>query len=147
MKISTRGRYALRLMIDLAIHQDEGPVRVKDISERQSISIKYMEQIISVLNKAGYVRSIRGPQGGYLLTKKPEEYTVGMILYLTEGNMAPVACLEYEVNDCERQASCATLDLWMELHEAIKGVLEKYTLQDLVQKQNVKGRNDYGKDI
>ena len=96
MKISTRGRYALRIMLDLALSDSGRPVRVKEIAERQEISEKYMEQIISVLNKAGYVRSIRGPQGGYFLTRKPEEYTTGMILRLTEGSMAPVDCLDYE---------------------------------------------------
>ena len=90
MKISTKGRYALRIMLDLALMDSGKPVRVKEIAERQEISEKYMEQIISFLNKAGFVRSMRGPQGGYFLTRKPEEYTVGMILRLTEGSMAPV---------------------------------------------------------
>ena len=94
MKISTKGRYALRLMLDLAIYDNGTPVRIKDISARQGISIKYLEQIVSILNKAGYVRAIRGPQGGYQLVKPPEEYTAGMILRLTEGNLAPVSCLE-----------------------------------------------------
>ena len=89
MKISTKGRYALRLMLDLALNNSGKPVRIRDVSERQNISDKYLEQIISVLNKARFVRSIRGPQGGYLLTRRPEEYTVGMILRLTEGSMAP----------------------------------------------------------
>ena len=91
MKISTKGRYALRLMLDLAMNGENNIVRIKDIAERQQISDKYLEQIISVLNKAGYVRSTRGPQGGYSLRKAPEEYTVGDILRLTEGSLAPVA--------------------------------------------------------
>lgn len=94
MKISTKGRYALRLMLDLALHDNGEPVRIKDIAARQEISDKYLEQIISSLNKAGYVKSIRGPQGGYKLAKKPSYYTVGMILRLTEGSLAPVACLD-----------------------------------------------------
>lgn len=132
MKISTKGRYALRLMLDLAINNTGEPVRIKDIAERQEISDKYLEQIISVLNKAGYVKSLRGPQGGYRLSKDPKEYTVGMILRLTEGSLAPVACLEDEVNECPRQDECATLNLWEKLYDAIKGVVDQYTLADLV---------------
>lgn len=133
MKISTKGRYALRMMLDLALCENREPVRLKDIAARQDISLKYLEQIISVLQKAGYVRSIRGPQGGYQLMKEPKEYTVGMILRLIEGNLAPVACLEDEVNQCPRQSKCVTLRLWKELNDAVKGVLDKYTLADLVE--------------
>lgn len=132
MKISTRGRYALRLMLDLALHESQEPVRLKDIAERQDISLKYLEQIISVLQKTGYVRSIRGPQGGYHLMRAPEEYTVGMILRLIEGDMSPVSCLENDVNLCPRQADCVTLRLWKELDGAIRGVIDRYTLADLV---------------
>lgn len=132
MKISTKGRYALRLMLDLALNNTGEPVRIKDIASRQEISDKYLEQIISVLNKAGYVRSLRGPQGGYRLVKDPKEYSVGMILRLTEGNLAPVACLEDEENQCSRQDECATLILWEKLYDAIKDVVDKYTLADLV---------------
>lgn len=135
MMISTRGRYALRLMLDLAINNSGEPVRIKEIAARQDISEKYLEQIISSLNKMGYVRSIRGPRGGYLLAMKPEEYTAGMILRLTEGSMAPVSCLEYEENDCERQNECATLLLWKKLDDAIKGVIDQVTLADLVEWQ------------
>lgn len=133
MKISTKGRYALRLMLDIALHDTGTPVRIKDIAARQNISDKYLEQIISVLNKAGFVKSIRGPQGGYLLTKNPSDYTVGMILRLTEGSLAPVSCLEYEENDCLRQDTCVTLRVWKELNEAIKGVVDHITLADLVE--------------
>ncbi|MDE7428567.1 MAG: Rrf2 family transcriptional regulator, partial [Lachnospiraceae bacterium] len=125
MKISTKGRYALRLMLDLAIHDTGEPTRIRDIAARQEISEKYLEQIISTLNKAGFVRSIRGPQGGYHLVKKPEQYTVGMILRLTEGSLAPVACLEDEVNLCERQEGCVTLRLWKMLDQAISQVVDK----------------------
>ena len=109
MRISTKGRYALRLMLDLGTNCSGDPIRLKDVARRQGISEKYLEQIISVLNKAGFVRSIRGPQGGYVLSKRPEEYTVGMILRLTEGSLAPVACMEDELNQCIRSGHCATL--------------------------------------
>lgn len=138
MKISTKGRYALRLMLDLALHDTGEPTRIRDIAARQEISEKYLEQIISTLNKAGFVRSIRGPQGGYHLMRKPEQYTVGMILRLTEGSLAPVACLEDEVNLCERQDSCVTLRLWQMLDQAISQVVDKVTLADLVEWQEQK---------
>lgn len=141
MKISTRGRYALRMMLDLAVNNNGEPIRLKDISKRQGISDKYLEQIISILNKAGFVRSIRGPQGGYMLNREPKEYTVGMILRLTEGSLAPVACLDYEPNDCERQNECVTLILWEKLNDAIKSVVDNITLQDLVQWQMEKSDN------
>ena len=141
MKISTRGRYALRMMLDLAVNNNGEPIRLKDISKRQGISDKYLEQIISILNKAGFVRSIRGPQGGYMLNREPKEYTVGMILRLTEGSLAPVACLDYEPNDCERRNECVTLILWEKLNDAIKSVVDNISLQDLVQWQMEKSVN------
>ncbi|MDD6797275.1 MAG: Rrf2 family transcriptional regulator [Clostridia bacterium] len=141
MKISTRGRYALRMMLDLAVNYNGEPIRLKDISKRQGISDKYLEQIISILNKAGFVKSIRGPQGGYRLTKEPKDYTVGMILRLTEGSLAPVSCLDDEVNECERQNECATLLLWQKLNDAIKGVVDGITLADLVAWQMQKTDN------
>ena len=140
MRISTKGRYALRLMLDIAMNDAEGkPVRVKDIAKRQEVSGKYLEQIVSVLTKAGYLRSIRGPQGGYLLTKRPDEYTVGMILRLTEGSLSPVDCLEEGAPVCNRVDSCTTILLWRKLNDAIRGVVDHVTLQDLVdwsQEQN-----------
>lgn len=142
MKISTKGRYALRLMIDLAVNDTGEPIRIKDISARQGISVKYLEQIVSILNRAGYVKAIRGPQGGYRLVKKPSEYTTGMILRLTEGSLAPVSCLDYEVNDCPRQDSCATLELWKRMDDAIKEVVDSVTLENLVDWQNEK-KGDY----
>lgn len=135
MKISTKGRYALRLMLDLALNNTGEPVRIRDIAARQEISDKYLEQIISTLNKAGYVKSIRGPQGGYHLAREPEKYTVGMILRLTEGPLAPVPCLDGEVNTCERQDTCVTLRLWRMLDTAISDVVDKVTLADLVEWQ------------
>ncbi|MEZ3502829.1 MAG: Rrf2 family transcriptional regulator [Lachnospiraceae bacterium] len=141
MKVSTRGRYALRIMLDLALADSSKPVRVKEIAERQGISEKYMEQIISILNKAGYVRSIRGPQGGYFLTRKPEEYTAGMILRLTEGSMAPVECLEYEDCNCSRQQDCVTFLLWKKLDDAIRGIIDDVTLEDLVSWSRERGQD------
>ena len=143
MKISTKGRYALRLMLDIALNGSENPVRIRDIASRQEVSDKYLEQIVSVLNKAGMVKSIRGPQGGYHLVKSPEEYTVGSILRLTEGSLAPVSCLEFDVNDCPRQEECLTLPLWEKLNDAIKGVVDKYTLADILEWQKEKGDNYY----
>lgn len=135
MRISTKGRYALRLMLDLALNDSEKPVRIKEIASRQEISDKYLEQIISVLNKACFVRSIRGPQGGYLLTRKPEEYTVGMILRLTEGSMAPVECIDDNIGGCSRMDNCATSIVWQKLNDAISNVIDNITLADLAQWQ------------
>ncbi|GLU98768.1 RrF2 family transcriptional regulator [Megamonas funiformis] len=132
MKISTKGRYALRLMLDIALNDAKTPVRIKDIAERQQISDKYLEQIVSSLNKAGFVKSLRGPQGGYRLTKKPEEYTVGMILRLIEGSLAPVACLDDDINNCTRADRCPTLILWEKLYDAISEVIDNITLADLI---------------
>ncbi len=141
MKISTKGRYALRLMLDIAMNSTVNPVPLKDTAERQSISVKYLEQIISSLVRVGYVKSIRGPQGGYRLAKAPADYTVGMILRQVEGSMVPVACLEEGGMDCTRQGECVTLRIWKELDEAIRGVLEKYTLEDLIGWQEELGGN------
>lgn len=120
-------------MLDLALNDTGEPVRIKEISERQGISNKYLEQIISSLTKAGFVRSLRGPQGGYRLTKRPDQYTVGMILRLMEGSLAPVACLDDEENLCEREDNCVTLILWKKLDAAIKGVVDTVTLGDMVE--------------
>jgi Rrf2 family protein len=133
MKISTKGRYALRMMLDIAQHSEEKPVSVKEIAARQEVSDKYLEQIISLLNGAGYVRSIRGPQGGYLLRKKPEEYTVGMILRLTEGTLSPVPCVEEDAIPCDREAGCVTVKLWRKLNNAISDVVDHVTLADLLE--------------
>lgn len=133
MKISTKGRYALRLMLDLALNDTGETIRIKDIAARQEISEKYLEQIIAVLNKAGYVKSVRGPQGGYRLARKPKDYTVGMILRLTEGSLAPVSCLDDDPNECSRQEDCVTIYIWEKLYAAINSVVDKYTLADLVE--------------
>lgn len=135
MLVSTKGRYALRTMVDLAMNGDGEPVKIKDIARRQDISGKYLEQIISMLSRAGFVRSIRGNQGGYFLSYPSEEYTVGMILRVVEGSLAPVECLNGEENICTRKEDCVTLKLWQELDDAIKGVVDRYTLDDLVEWQ------------
>lgn len=138
MKISTKGRYALRLMLDLALDKSEEPVRIREIAQRQEISDKYLEQIVSILNKAGYVKSVRGPLGGYRLTQEPGQYTVGMILRLTEGSLAPVGCVEIDHGVCERHEHCATKQLWKMLDYAISDVVDKVTLADLVEWQQEK---------
>ena len=132
MKISTKGRYALRLMLDIALHDTDEPVRVKDIAKRQDISVKYLEQIISVLVRAEYLRSIRGPQGGYRLTKKPEDYKVGMILRLTEGSLAPVACADEGNTECPRRETCPSRPVWQKLDTLINDYLDGITLDDLL---------------
>ena len=132
MRVSTEGRYALLLMLDIALNSKEKPVSIKDISARQRISDKYLEQIIAILNGAGFVKSVRGPQGGYLLKKKPEEYTVGMILRLTEGSLAPVACVEEEEPSCDKIEGCATYRIWDKLNKAINDVVDNITLADLM---------------
>ncbi len=135
MKISTKGRYALRLMIDLALNNTGENVSIKAISARQNISTKYLEQIISLLNRAGYVKSERGSNGGYKLTKKPEEYTVGMILRLTEGSLAITTCTEDEQNQCERYGTCPTVHLWEKLNNAISNVVDNITIADLAEEE------------
>ena len=132
MLISTKGRYALRVMIDLAEHQADGFVPLKVIAERQDISEKYLESIIKLLVKAKLLNGLRGKGGGYRLTKAPEQYTVGSILRLTEDSMAPVACLEPEANTCPRAAECRTLGLWRGLDKVINDYLNNYTLADLM---------------
>lgn len=120
-------------MLDLAMHDDGGFIPIKDIAKRQDISDKYLEQIISILGRAGFVKSVRGAGGGYKLTHPLKSYTVGMILRLTEGSLAPVACLDGNVNMCERKDQCATLMVWEKLYEAINGVVDSITLEDLVE--------------
>lgn len=132
MKISTKGRYALRLMMELALNGNDTPISIKEIAVRQGISDKYLEQIISIMNSAGYVRSIRGAGGGYVLTNEPRSYTVGMILRQTEGSLAPVACVD-ENNPCDRVENCATTEVWRRLNTAINDVVDNITLQDLIE--------------
>lgn len=134
--ISTRGRYALRLMIDLAQHNTGENIALRDICERQAISLKYLEQIVAQLSKAGLLKSARGAQGGYRLAKPPEEYTAGEILRLTEGNLAPVACLEQEPNDCQRAEGCEAVGFWKGLYKVINQYVDGVTLADLAGKDD-----------
>ena len=142
MKISTKGRYALRLMLDLASNDSGTPIRLKDVAKRQGISEKYLEQIISILNKAGFVRSVRGPQGGYSLSRTPADYTVGMILRLTEGSLCPVDCAAEENGSCDREDTCVTRMLWKKLDDAISSVVDHVSLEELLAWQNARA-DDY----
>ena len=142
MKISTKGRYALRLMLDLASNDSGTPIRLKDVAKRQGISEKYLEQIISILNKAGFVRSGRGPQGGYSLSRTPADYTVGMILRLTEGSLCPVDCAAEENGSCDREDTCVTRMLWKKLDDAISSVVDHVSLEELLSWQNARA-DDY----
>ncbi len=143
MRISTKGRYAVRVMLDLATNNTGEYIKVKEIAGRQEISEKYLEQIISVLNKAGYVKSVRGAQGGYRIARDPASYTVGMILRLTEGSLNPVACLDDDVNECERCDTCETLEVWKELADAINHIVDNVTIADLVERQQARIAGSY----
>ena len=142
MRISTKGRYALRMLVDLAEHRDAGFIALKDIAERQNISKKYLEQIIPIFNKSGILRTVRGAQGGYMLARAPQEYTVAEILELTEGSLSPVACADAQPALCERCADCPTLPVWQGLTRVIREYLEGITLQDILDRQSGVG-NDY----
>jgi len=124
-------------MLDLALCEPGKNISLKSIGERQGISIKYLEQIVNILNKAGFVKSVRGPMGGYSLLKKPEEYTVGSILRCIEGSLSPVACLENEINDCPRKDRCAALYLWEKLDKAINDVVDNMTLKELTDRHRI----------
>ena len=141
MLISTKGRYALRVMIDLAEHQAEGFIPLKVIAERQEISEKYLESIIKLLVKAKLLNGVRGKGGGYKLTKSPEQYPIGSILRLTEDSLAPVSCLESGANACPRAAECRTLPLWQGLNKVISDYLDNITVADLMQRDGQ--GNDY----
>lgn len=134
MKISTKGRYAIRLMLDIAQNSNGGNVSIKDVAQRQDISLKYLEQIVNMLSKAGFLHSQRGSQGGYRLTRLPGEYTVGDILRVTEGELAPVACLADEPNKCPKAASCPTVRFWTGLYDVVSNYLDGTTLNDLIEK-------------
>ncbi|MCL2175127.1 MAG: Rrf2 family transcriptional regulator [Treponema sp.] len=135
MKVSTKGRYALRMLLDLAEHREEGFIPLKDIAERQDISKQYLEQIVSIINSSGALRANRGKQGGYMLAKEPSSYTVGQILRITEGNLAPIVCLEDKNNQCERVKKCKTISMWKGLYKVITDYLDGITLQDILEKK------------
>lgn len=132
MMISTRGRYALRVLIDLAEHSDNSYVPMKEVAERQEISLKYLERILPVLAKNHLIDGVHGKGGGYKLTRKPEEYPVGEILRLTEGDLAPVSCLECNAEQCHRTGDCRTLPMWSKLHDMINTYLDGVTIADLM---------------
>ncbi|MDP4119801.1 MAG: Rrf2 family transcriptional regulator [Bacillota bacterium] len=143
MKISSKGRYALRMMIDIAQHNNGEWISIKDISERQGISLKYLEQIVTNLTRSGMLLSSRGPQGGYMLAKSPEKYTAGQIIRVIEGNLAPVACLESETNMCERSTVCPTIQFWEGLYDVINKYMDSVTLQDLAESYNAQDGYDF----
>ena len=139
MKISTKGRYAVRLMYDLAMHHTGDWIALKDISRRQEISVKYLEQIVRQLSIRGYLKSLRGPKGGYQLSRDPKDYTIYEILKITEGSLQPVACLDDKVNQCERYHECPTIEIWEGLGQVIEEYLSGITLEDVVNKARIKG--------
>ncbi len=143
MKISTKGRYALRVMIDLAQHDTGEYIALKDISERQGITVKYLEQIVTVLNKAGYLRSMRGNNGGHRLAKKLYEYKVGDILRTMEGDLAPIDCLTAGGVDCPMAEDCVTLPFWKGLDKVVNEYVDSFTLQDLVDQGEAARGYDY----
>lgn len=143
MKISTKGRYALRLLLELAIRREDGFIALKDIAESQSISKKYLEQIVPLLSRAGLLKTNRGYQGGYMLAKSPDAYTVGEILRVTEGNLAPIPCLEHPENECTRADQCMTLYVWEGLYRAINEYTDSITLQDIIDHNAGLSGNDY----
>ncbi|MDR3333194.1 MAG: Rrf2 family transcriptional regulator [Synergistaceae bacterium] len=143
MRISTRGRYALRVMVDLAINNTGEFIPLKSVSARQEITIKYLEQIIPLLSKVGYLKSSRGKDGGYRLAHTAKDYTVGDILRAVEGNLAPVACMEDDPNQCPRCIGCATLPVWAGLDKVVNTYLDGITLDELAENNRNQGGLDY----
>ena len=141
MKLSTRGRYATRALLDLALHQEDEPVLLKDIAQREKISLSYLEHLVTPLIAGGLVRSIRGAKGGVLLAKPAEQIKLSEVIQLLEGSTALVECVN-NPEVCERSGSCVTRDVWCELKDAINGVLESKTLQDLVERHREGELND-----
>ena len=143
MMVSTKGRYALTVMVDLAKISDGGFVSLADIAEREHLSMKYLESIISLLNKGGMLQSQRGKNGGYKLARKPEDYNISEILLLTEGTLAPVNCIMQEGVMCDKAATCSTLPLWAGLDDVINKYLSKITLEDIISGNRRKMLGDY----
>ena len=132
MRISTKGRYSLRVLLDLAEHKDDGYIPLKTIAERQGISKRYLDQIMMILNRTDFLKSTRGAQGGYKLAKEPNAYSMGSILQLTEGGFAPLACLEHGSEDCERYENCQARKAWQGLNDVMSEYLNNRTLQDIL---------------
>ena len=143
MRISTKGRYALRMLLDQAEHRSEGYIALKDIAERQNISKKYLEQIVLLFTKSDLLKTSRGYQGGYMLAKDPRECTVGDILRITEGSLAVVPCVEQDPIECKRSADCAVLPMWRGLYKVINEYLDSVSLQDILDQQKERSVNDY----
>jgi Rrf2 family protein len=143
MKLSTKGRYGLKAMLDLAVHNSEGYISLKSIAERQEISENYLEQLFAILKKAELVKSIRGAQGGYIIANRPEAVTVGSILRALEGSLAPVDCVtEVEPVMCDRSGKCITKFIWTRIRDKINEVVDSITLQDLVDEYNQTNKNE-----
>ncbi len=143
MRVSTKGRYALRMLVDLAEHHNDGYIALKDIANRQAVSKKYLEQIVPVLNKTYILQTNRGFQGGYRLAVSPDECTVGEIIRLTEGSLAPLACVDDEAVNCERAQDCSTLFVWQGLKDVVENYLDSITLQDIVERHQEKETEEY----
>ncbi len=143
MMVSTKGRYALTVLVDLARHSDGGFVSLADIAERENLSMKYLESIISILNKGGMLESLRGKNGGYKLARKPADYNVSEILLLTEGTLAPVNCIMQDGVMCNKAATCSTLPLWAGLDKVIDDYLSNITLEDIISGNRRKILGDY----
>ncbi len=143
MMVSTKGRYALTVMVDLARYSDGGFVSLADIAERENLSMKYLESIISILNKGGMLESLRGKNGGYRLARAPEDYSINEILLLTEGTLAPVNCIMQDGVQCEKAATCSTLPLWAGLDSVIEKYLSAVTLDDIIKGNRKKMLGDY----
>ena len=137
MKLSTRGRYATRALLELALRPGDNPAALKDIAQRQQISIRYLEHLITPLVAAGIVRSMRGPKGGIALARSPQEIRLSEVIQLLEGSTAPVECLDNPAG-CARSATCVTRDVWGELRKAMDNILDSTTIADLVERQKLK---------
>lgn len=136
MKLSTRGRYGLKAMFQLAIHYGEGPIPLKSIADEQNLSENYLEQLVSVLRKEGLLNSVRGSQGGYMLAKPPRDITVGSTLRALEGSLAPVDCVINEEYECDKEESCVTKLVWERIRDSIDEVVDSITLQDMLDESN-----------
>lgn len=136
MLVSTRGRYALRVLIDLAEHNDGKCIPMKDVAERQGLSLKYLERILPVLTQNKLIKGLHGKGGGYRLSRAPEEYTVGEILRLTEGNLAPVSCLECDAEPCARASECRTLEMWTGFFKLTNDYFDNITIADLMRTES-----------
>jgi Rrf2 family protein len=143
LKVSTKGRYALRLLLDLAEHREDGFISLKEIAARQDISKQYLEQIVSLLNTSNILRTNRGKNGGYMLAIEPSNCTVGQVLRITEGSLVPVSCLEDDINKCDRIETCKTLPMWTGLKNVIANYLDSVSLQDILEQYQEQSADHY----